>query len=263
LAARKLLKLRRDDTCATCRSPLPAGTEAYWVEEERHVMCRSCGNLPQVERSTPGTSAEREYARRRQARIDRRGTRFGRWIEETSRAPQHERAWAVGAAGERRNAARLEKLVEGQPVAFLHDRRVPGSRANIDHIAVGPTGVFVIDSKNAQGSVKVDWKGLLSKRRWFLYVGGRDRTAWVDAVERQVEVVRTVLGAAGYPDVPVHGALCMANGEGLPWVGHPRLREIAICRPRHIAKRLRAEGQLTVGTIRTLHSLLEAGLPPA
>lgn len=38
----------------------------------------------------------------------------------------------------------------------LHDLSWPGRRyANIDHIAIGPTGVFVIDSKNWSGSVAV------------------------------------------------------------------------------------------------------------
>jgi len=32
-------------------------------------------------------------------------------------------------------------------VVVLHDRAIPGSRANIDHIGIGPTGVWVIDTK--------------------------------------------------------------------------------------------------------------------
>jgi hypothetical protein len=34
---------------------------------------------------------------------------------------------------------------------LLHDRRIPGTRANIDHLAVTPTGVYVIDTKKYQG----------------------------------------------------------------------------------------------------------------
>jgi hypothetical protein len=211
-------------------------------------------------------SALREHTLRRQnriARLDRRFGRIGRWIGELSDGPQHERAWKQGSAGERQNAVRIEKLVRDQPVAFLHDRRVPGTRANIDHIAVAPSGIYVFDSKNAKGAVKVDWKGLFSRRRWFLYVGGRDRTSWVEAVERQMDVVQTQLRTTAFAGIPIHGALCMANSEGLPWVGHPELRAIAICKPRHIAKRLRADGPLEVADIRSLHGLLAAALPPA
>jgi hypothetical protein len=82
-------------------------------------------------------------------------------------------------------------------------------------------------------------------------------------VERQVEIVRATLVSTGYSDIPVHGALCMANGEGLPWIGHPRVREIAICRPPHIAKRLTAAGPLTADQIRAVQVRLEQALPPA
>ncbi len=39
---------------------------------------------------------------------------------------------------------------------MLHDVHWPGRQfANIDHIVVGPSGVFVIDSKNWEGQVDV------------------------------------------------------------------------------------------------------------
>lgn len=34
----------------------------------------------------------------------------------------------------------------------MHDRRIPRSRANIDHIVVTPGGVWVIDTKRRVGS---------------------------------------------------------------------------------------------------------------
>jgi Nuclease-related domain len=55
-------------------------------------------------------------------------------------------AWRQGAAGERRTARLLSPLQQ-QGWAVLHDLAVPGSRANLDHLVIGPAGVFVIDSK--------------------------------------------------------------------------------------------------------------------
>ncbi|WP_113701772.1 nuclease-related domain-containing protein [Nonomuraea lactucae] len=55
-------------------------------------------------------------------------------------------AWRKGAAGERATARRLRSL-ELAGYIVLHDRALPRSRANIDHLVIGPTGVFVIDSK--------------------------------------------------------------------------------------------------------------------
>jgi hypothetical protein len=56
-------------------------------------------------------------------------------------------AWRQGAEGEERLGHRLDQLT-GEGFVILHDRRVPGSQANIDHLVVGPTGVFVVDAKN-------------------------------------------------------------------------------------------------------------------
>jgi nuclease-like protein len=42
----------------------------------------------------------------------------------------------------------------------FHDLAVPGSPANVDHLVLGPTGVFVIDSKQWSGSVQQGADGL-------------------------------------------------------------------------------------------------------
>ncbi|MFG1943346.1 nuclease-related domain-containing protein [Nonomuraea sp. NPDC048826] len=55
-------------------------------------------------------------------------------------------AWRKGAAGERATARRLRTL-ELAGYTVLHDLAIPRSNANIDHLVIGSTGVFVIDSK--------------------------------------------------------------------------------------------------------------------
>jgi hypothetical protein len=60
------------------------------------------------------------------------------------------RNWRRGARGERRTARQLDRLTDRGWVVF-HDLAVPGFRANVDHLAVGPSGVFLIDSKNWRG----------------------------------------------------------------------------------------------------------------
>jgi hypothetical protein len=42
---------------------------------------------------------------------------------------------------------------------FLHDLAIADSRANLDHVAIGPPGVFVIDSQRWRGYVWVDAAG--------------------------------------------------------------------------------------------------------
>jgi len=51
-------------------------------------------------------------------------------------------------------AASLDRLA-GEGLYFLHDRRIPPTRANIDHIVIAPTGVYVIDAKNYAGRAQL------------------------------------------------------------------------------------------------------------
>jgi hypothetical protein len=70
-----------------------------------------------------------------------------------------------GAAGEQRTARLLSPL-ERQGWVVLHDLAVPGSRANLDHLVIGPGGVFVVDSKHYRGRLRLDPSGRLWHGRY-------------------------------------------------------------------------------------------------
>jgi Nuclease-related domain len=59
-------------------------------------------------------------------------------------------AWRRGAAGERRTARLLGPL-ERYGWVVLHDLALSGSQANLDHLVIGPGGVFVVDSNTVSG----------------------------------------------------------------------------------------------------------------
>jgi hypothetical protein len=63
-------------------------------------------------------------------------------------------SWRQGAKGERQTAKLLAKL-DREGWKILHDLAIPGSRANVDHLAIGSGGVWVIDSK--LWSSRVHW----------------------------------------------------------------------------------------------------------
>lgn len=139
-----------------------------------------------------GASAQREYYRRsqrREAAIRAKHPKLGRLILALADEPAHTRVWAQGARGERAVAAKLEELA-GEHVAVMHDRallRVDGrvSRANLDHIAVAATGVWVIDAKTHRGALEVRRSGgLFSPRVEKLYIGGRDKTVLLDGLAK-------------------------------------------------------------------------------
>ena len=261
-----MLQLRRDDTCSTCGRLISAGTKAYWLKPERLVVCTACAEADVPPVSAPGSSARREYERRRQNREarERERGRLRGWAAQRSSGPQHERAWARGAAGEQENARRFERLLDGKPVVVLHDRHLPGQRSNLDHIAIGPGGITVVDSKKLAGKVKIDWRGgLFSERRFDLYVNGRKRTNLIEGVERQVERVRSVLTQESLSDVPVRGALCMADPAGLPLLKRLKIRDIAIDGPRPITKLMAREGKLDDEAVMRVAAILDHRFPPA
>lgn len=141
---------------------------------------------------------------------------------------------------------------------MLHDRRIPGTRANIDHIAVAPSGVWVIDTKRYRGKVAVS-KPLLGRAK--LTVAGRDQTKLVDGLAKQVGIVRVVVGEVA-PATPVHAALCFVDAE-LPMLGTLQIEGSLVLGPRRLAKRVDAAGSVSAEVIATVADALSRRLPAA
>jgi hypothetical protein len=162
-------------------------------------------------------------------------------------------------------AGRLDEF-SPQYVEVLHDRRMRRtdgrvSRANIDHIAVAASGVWVIDAKTHRGTVKVTSEGgRFGPRRERLYIGGRNRTALVDGLRRQVEAVRAELVVVG-AGVPVHGALCFV-GTGLPWFG-TSIGDLPLVGRRQLGKILKRTGPLPGEERASIAAHLNQRFPPA
>ncbi len=192
--------------------------DGLYNQTQKSVQCVSCptGDSPDASTFDPGVagaSARREYERRvasRESRVrDRFGRRLGGVILALSDDPQSTRAWARGSEGEQELAKALAD-VEG--IRVLHDRRVPGTRGNIDHIVVAPGGVFVVDAKRYEGTIRVRDVGGLFKRDERLYVGRRDCSGLAENMTWQVEAVEQAL-ASVQPTPPVTPVLCFVRGE--------------------------------------------------
>jgi hypothetical protein len=147
-------------------------------------------------------------------------------------------AWRRGAAGERRTARRLAAL-ERDGWAILHDLAVPGSRANLDHLVIGPSGVFVIDSKQYRGRLQMDPSGRLWRGRYPLALTVRAASFEAD---RAAQVLPDP-GMAVVPIVAVHGAQVPWGKvviDGVPVVPAKRLPDMlrqlpAVLGPERVA----------------------------
>jgi hypothetical protein len=111
------------------------------------------------------------------------------------------RAWRRGAVGERRTAGLLAAL-ERHGWAVLHDLAIPRSQANIDHLVIGPGGVFVIDSKQYRGRLQLDPSGRLWHGRYPLAPALRAVSFEAD----QAALVVTDPDVVVVPVMAVHGA---------------------------------------------------------
>jgi hypothetical protein len=170
-----------------------------------------------------------------------------------------ETAFRRGEQGELAVAGYLERRTRAASAILLHDRGMPRGNGNIDHLAVTPTGVFVIDAKRYRGKVGAG-RGFQSEK---LFVNGRERTKMLDGLDRQVTVVREALSDLGQHEVAVQGVLCFVRRNFAPGEGKQTVRGHLLLRPRPLARRLRADGPLASEVIDAVALALAQILPRA
>ena len=163
-------------------------------------------------------------------------------------------AWQTGADGEVRTGRLLEPL-KAEGFRILHDRKIPGSRANIDHIVFGPPGIFVVETKSYSGALQI--------RGNEVFVGGRRRTGMIDEAKREAAAVQSALAdeiaAHGWSVTPV---ICVHRAD-LPWF-RSEVGDVRIVSGKELVKRLRkADPVLAPADVERLAALASARLRPA
>ena len=222
--------------------------------------------VPAIVDTSPGvagSSARREHERRvaaREARIRTKHPKLGGLILALSEDPQTTKAWATGAAGEERLGRRLDAAA-GPLVKVLHDRGIPRSRANLDHLVVCPTGVFVVDAKRYNGRPhRVVEGGLFTPRTEKLLVGRRDCTKLVDAGLKQAALVRDALGD---DTVVVRSVLCFVEADWPLLAGDFKVRDVLVTWPKKLVSTVARPGPLTEEQVIALFGRLATAFPPA
>lgn len=271
------MSLRRAAVCACCATAIDAGTRAEWNPDARVVTCMTCvearsaagsGDAGVVlERGSPGASARRRYESLRSRREDRAKQKLGRQLGGAylalSNEPQSTHAWAVGGRGERLLGEYLESLHDESRLVVLHDRRIPGAKANIDHIAICRSGIYAIDAKNYQGKVQ-----RIDKGGWFstdlrLYVGRRDCTKLVTGMAKQVAAIRAALDEGGDDAIDVRAALCFVDAEWSLFAKPFTLDGVWIGWAKALGERLLADGPASAENLNLLARQIAARLTAA
>ncbi len=200
--------LRWEATCIDCGCHLPAGSEGSWSRATHRATCLAClvthpadpfADIDPELRGTAGASARAEYNRR---------------IRNPNRNPRYTELWKKGSDGESHLSAILRGESASGQFTVLDSRRIPGSRRDIDHIAVARSGVYVIDAKNHCGRVGRGTEGVWPDCTHYVTVWDQPRRKAVPGVLEQVEVVRQALSRLREKgDVPIIPVLCFVSAD--------------------------------------------------
>ena len=148
----------------------------------------------------------------------------------------------------------------GHRAIFLHDRKVPGTRGNIDHLAIAASGIWVIEAKNYVGMVEHRDKGGWFRPDYHLCVGDRDRSKLADGLTWQVAAVREALVGS---DVLVNAALCFVGAEWRLFAKPFQHNGVWVTWAKQLAAMIAAPGPLSDIDVANVAEHLATSLPTA
>jgi hypothetical protein len=138
--------------------------------------------------------------------------------------------WTVGKSGEAAVSEALKSLPNDY--VLLNDLMLPDGQGNVDHLVIGPNGLFVIETKNYSGYVKCwadDW-----------YVNGRKISSLSKQAKRNAIAIKKtleVIFTEHRTRLPyVHALLCFVNSRGRLKLGQPT---IPVLRSSELARFIR------------------------
>jgi hypothetical protein len=146
----------------------------------------------------------------------------------------------------------LADALERHGYTVLHDLQVPGSHANLDHLAIGPAGVFVIDSKRYRGHLYLGADGMLWYGRYPL---AQQLATVVWATMRLAETLQLP------PEVPVTPLLVIHRAH-VPW-GGLTVAGVQVIPPSILADTLGREAVLPAPQVALIAGQATARLRPA
>jgi hypothetical protein len=135
--------------------------------------------------------------------------------------------WFVGKRGELAITEALKRLPDDY--VLLNDLTLPESRGNVDHLVIGPTGLFVIETKNYSGYVKC------FRDNW--QVNGRQISSLSKQAKRNAIAIKNNLDAVfaeHRTKIPfVNALLVFVNGKGKLKIKEP---SIPVLRSHYLAR---------------------------
>ena len=224
----KLISAKRLSTCEICSNDFPIGTQIYWSKARSVIRCLEDLNAtgPKKVDGTPGVAARTKFKNKNKKRQEVITQKYGKFLGSVINFLQEDSDeksnWEKGFEGEEQIGEILNELSQLDEFFVLHDRKIPNSRANIDHIVISNRGVFIIDTKNYSGSISVYEKSNTQKSKEILYIGRVNQNRLIEGVKNQKLRVEKVLHESNFK-IPVFGMLAFYEGN---WSGESIPQEI-------------------------------------
>jgi len=165
--------------------------------------------------------------------------------------------WAIGAEGEEMVERMLRQL--GNPYRVIHDIVLPGSYGNIDHLVLGPNGVFAVETKNHNGSITCDGD------TWFQRKVGRHGTPYYGKigcpskqVKRKAVMLNNLLHKKLNLNLYVNVIVVFANPYATLRILNPT---VTVLRPNQLVGYLTSYGSQKLLRNETIEEMDKALLP--
>jgi hypothetical protein len=211
-----------------------------------------------------GESANQQYLKKvksiEDTRISRLGPKLGKLANLYFGDSKSTEAWDKGATGELHIGKVLDDICQKYGFKVLHDRKVPKSVANIDHILITSRGIFVIDAKNYKGLVSVEEKGgIFSPLTETLYVGKRNQTKLVEAVKKQMAIVTNAFDVYD-STIPVFGMLAFYKADW-PLFFKPKVVDSVLLNSKGVEAAVMGKEAVADGDLQAQFTFLRQAFP--
>lgn len=146
---------------------------------------------------------------------------------------------AVRVTTAQRATGRRLQVLKAAGYMALHARRIPGTESVIDHIVIGPSGVFIIDSQRMDTRLPVRAIGGM------LFHGPNPQTQKIDHARFEAQQAATLIGTELGQRVRVRPTM-VVYGPSVPWV-IMRLKGVDVFDGKHVSSYFRRQSKNTAG----------------
>lgn len=147
-------------------------------------------------------------------------------------------AWVRVTSAQRRTGRRLRVLRTAGYMA-LHARTIPGTNTVIDHVVVGPSGIFTVDSQLMDPRLPV------TASKGMLYHGPVSQVERIDHARFEASHAAALIATELGQRVRVRPAM-VVYGPSIPWT-IVRLKGVDVFDGRHVSTYFRKQSKATAG----------------